>query len=242
MLVGNHSIKNGKNRFMNAVLFDIDGTLLDSTDLDRSCYIKAVRAILGEVTIRTEWCTYKEVTALAILKEILCDNNIAPDSRTLEAVRLEFGRTISATLQDGHPCRAREGALGTIDFLQENEGVQVGLATGDWSHTARLKLASGGLKHEELPLSSSDQSEKRIEIMKDALGKLQGPFQDIFYVGDGEWDLKASQELGWNFIGVGPRLRGRCDPWYEAFSYEFRKWISPSRQSAIKSLLGSTSP
>lgn len=214
---------------MIAILFDIDGTLLESIDLDTECYIKAVKAILGEVVIRPDWGAYPEVTALAILREILHDNNLTLENRKLEAVREEFGRIIASTLQAGHPCRAREGALGTIDFLKKNKGVQIGLATGDWSHTARLKLAAAGVNHEGLPLSSSDQSHNRIEIMQDAFRKLPGPFQKIVYVGDGEWDLKASQELGWNFIGVGPRLRGRCDLWVGAFGPEFRERLSSIR-------------
>ena len=38
------------------------------------------------------------------------------------------------------------------------------------------------------------------------------------YVGDGEWDKRASELLGWRFIGVGGRLRGSCPHWLADFS------------------------
>jgi len=34
---------------MNAVILDIDGTLLESNDIDGSLYLAAVRRVLGEV-------------------------------------------------------------------------------------------------------------------------------------------------------------------------------------------------
>ena len=34
------------------------------------------------------------------------------------------------------------------------------------------------------------------------------------YVGDGEWDVVASAALGWDFVGVGRGLEGRCAVWF----------------------------
>jgi phosphoglycolate phosphatase-like HAD superfamily hydrolase len=218
-----------KDGFMIAVLFDLDGTLLDSTDLDTECYIKAVRTVLGEVAIRPEWGHYQEVTALAILKDILKDNSLSSGKELWEEVREEFGQRVSAALQNGRSCCAREGAQDTINLLRENKDFQIALATGDWSHTAGMKLTSAGLNFNGIPLCSSDQKENRIEIMKEALRNLEGPFQHIFYVGDGLWDQKASRELGWGFIGIGPNLQGRCDDWFESFGPEFQKHITSFR-------------
>jgi phosphoglycolate phosphatase-like HAD superfamily hydrolase len=39
------------------------------------------------------------------------------------------------------------------------------------------------------------------------LGGQTGKRADFTYVGDGAWDLQASQELGWRFIGIADGAR-----------------------------------
>ena len=42
---------------------------------------------------------------------------------------------------------------------------------------------------------------------------MNAEISEFVYVGDGEWDLEATEKLGWEFIGVGERLKGECDVW-----------------------------
>jgi FMN phosphatase YigB (HAD superfamily) len=42
--------------------------------------------------------------------------------------------------------------------------------------------------------------------------------RDTVYFGDGEWDLAAARALGWRFVGVGSRLKGKCPDWIADFS------------------------
>ena len=44
------------------------------------------------------------------------------------------------------------------------------------------------------------------------------PAADTVYFGDGEWDRRACEALGWRFIGVGHKLRGHCRHWIPDFS------------------------
>lgn len=89
---------------------------------------------------------------------------------------------------------------------------------GGWSHPAKLKLQHAGFELKDMVFVSSDDSEERIEIMKKCLSRLGGSFERVVYFGDAEWDLNASNSLGWDFIGVGPRLRGKCGVWIKDFS------------------------
>jgi phosphoglycolate phosphatase-like HAD superfamily hydrolase len=38
------------------------------------------------------------------------------------------------------------------------------------------------------------------------------------YVGDGPPDVEASRRAGWQFIGVGEKLKGLCSPWIKDFT------------------------
>lgn len=51
-----------------AAIFDIDGTLVESTGFEDELYVAAVRDVLGDVCIREEWSTYTHVTDMCILK------------------------------------------------------------------------------------------------------------------------------------------------------------------------------
>jgi FMN phosphatase YigB (HAD superfamily) len=62
-------------------------------------------------------------------------------------------------------------------------------------------------------MSSGDDAHSRTEIMRICARRMGSVIASFIYVGDGEWDLKAANELGWKFIGVGQRLMDKCDNW-----------------------------
>ena len=49
---------------MIATIFDIDGTLVESSGFDDACYISAIREVLGDVYTHDNWSQYKNVTEL----------------------------------------------------------------------------------------------------------------------------------------------------------------------------------
>jgi hypothetical protein len=88
------------------------------------------------------------------------------------------------------------------------ENISISLATGGWSETAKLKLASADISVIGIPMASSDDHFDRTEIMKLAAAR-SGVSGDcvITYFGDGQWDKNASEKLGFNFILVGDKLK-----------------------------------
>ena len=52
----------GRQAAMEAVIFDIDGTLLESGSVDERLYDSAIRSVLGPIRIRDWWCDYTHVT------------------------------------------------------------------------------------------------------------------------------------------------------------------------------------
>ena len=202
---------------MIATIFDIDGTLVESFGFDDACYISAIREVLGEVYIHSDWSKYKNVTDTGILRQIMEENNIQKKEQINE-VRTKFGKLIKQHLQNGGKCRPTEGAIHLINKLIAAGGYKVGFATGGWRHTATMKLQHTGFNLKNTILTSSDDSHKRVEIMEKCLFALGNSFQRVVYIGDAQWDIEATEKLGWHFIGVGTRLKGKCEFWVEDFS------------------------
>lgn len=202
---------------MIATIFDIDGTLVESFDFDGTSYISAIREILGEVCIDDDWSQYKNVTDTGILRQIMKKNKIQEEGQ-IEEIRKKFGELIEQYLENGGECRPTKGAISLIDKLLSNQHYKIGIATGGWKHTAKMKLRHAGFDLRNTVLFSSDDSDKRVEIMKKCLSALGNGFHRIVYIGDAVWDIQATKRLGWHFIGVGPRLKGKCECWVEDFS------------------------
>ncbi len=220
---------NGSER--TSVVFDIDGTLIDSDGFDVECFVEAVRDVLGNVVLQDDWRHYKHATDAGILDQILAENQLAPSPELVAEVREAFGVRIKRYLTAGGVCAAAPGAGEAIARLKE-QGFLVGIATGGWGHTARMKLERAGIVFDSLPLTSSDHSLVRVEIMAECLRQLGGDPGRAVYVGNGDWDRRASLEAGWGFIGVGPGLKGRCETWVADFLDP--AWPAASRNALLK--------
>ena len=193
---------------MHAVILDIDGTLLESDNMDGSLYLAAVRKVLGEVRIRESWGLYRNVTDGGILEEILQDNSLPIEPRTLNAVKAVFVEDMARHIQRHGPFTEISGAKDFVAGLLASPSSRIAYATGGWSESAAMKLESAGFPIKGIPLASSDDYTDRKSIMLHALDQLGSKFESITYYGDGKWDETATRMLGWNFVPVGKALGG----------------------------------
>lgn len=193
---------------MHAVVFDIDGTLLESAAVDDALYREAVRAVLGGVQFRPSLADYTFVSDSGILQEILVDNSIEEVPGLVEAVKSNFVRALGSHVATNGPFPEIPGAGQMLRQLQSSSMHSVAFATGGWRASAQLKLDSAGLGGFGFPLATSDDAQDRTVIMRIALASIGDSFESVTYYGDGPWDRDASRILGWNFVAVGPALGG----------------------------------
>ena len=194
---------------MHLILFDIDGTLVDSDEFDAELYVQAVREVLG-IEIDDDWSTYRNVTDGGILDEIMDKAGLKTGRRRIHSeVKAVFCGLVSEYLDE------RVGRLpeiaGAGAFLAELESlpeVAIGLATGGWEETARMKLRAAGLDRYSLPLASGSDAFTRVEIMQIAENRALADRKASrrTYFGDGIWDKRASEELGYEFIAIGDKV------------------------------------
>ena len=194
-------------------ILDLDGTLMPSAEIDNECFWQAVFDCYGNHDQLPELHGFKHVTDSGILDE-WCVRHLgrSPEVDETRQIKRQFGQLLESAfvLQPEH----FEPLPGVSEWLEatiDNNNVYVGIATGGWQNSALLKLKLSGLNRFELPIASSDDAVSRTEIMQIAAQRTLGHHGDheaVFtYIGDGIWDLQASNELGWRFIGIADGKR-----------------------------------
>ncbi len=193
------------------VMFDIDGTLVDSARVDSHLYARAVREMLGgHVYIDETWRPYAHVTDSGILDEILVQHGFP---EPLDALRAEVKRRFVELVRDHLDSGTRvvreiRGATALLQVLRARPDVRLAIATGGWAETALMKLAAIGLSVGDIGFASSSDAHARTKIMELAAERaLRGVVPTTrTYLGDGAWDQRASAELGYRFIAIGGAL------------------------------------
>ena len=74
-------------------IFDIDGTICDTQEVEGRCYADAIQQIAGISLDTVDWTAYEEPTSSAIVKGLLGDD---PDARSKE---LEIKRLFMRLLE-----------------------------------------------------------------------------------------------------------------------------------------------
>jgi phosphoglycolate phosphatase-like HAD superfamily hydrolase len=190
-----------------AWILDLDGTMMPSSEIDNVCFWRAVHEVFESPPRILDLASFPEVTDSALLLA-WCRETLgrAPREAEVSAVRARFFALLESAARERPECFTPTPGL--VDWLARHraEGAALAVATGGWAPSARLKLRWAGLARFELPLASSDDCERRTDIMRRALERIlpKGPGCDTapVYVGDGPWDLDAARALGWEFIGI----------------------------------------
>jgi beta-phosphoglucomutase-like phosphatase (HAD superfamily) len=211
---------------MNAVIFDIDGTLLHSAAVDDALYRKAVQTVLGDVQLRATLHDYPYVTDTGILQQILSDNAVAHEERLLDEIRSIFVALLRDHVSAHGPFAEVPGARDFLHSLRESSTHAVAMATGGWRQSAEFKLSSSGFNVDDIPLATADDHHERTTIMEIALASLGGMFDSVTYYGDGPWDRQACEQLGWEFVAVGVELGGLEDYHSASLEISYKETIS----------------
>jgi len=192
---------------MHLVVFDVDGTLVESEDFDGILYARAIRNAL-KIEVDEDWSGYRHQTDSGILNEVLDRNGIEGD-RTLAhaSVERKFITLVAGYLASrGDRLREVPGARAFVNRLAARPDVVIGIATGGWKETAAMKLRAIGLDPDTLNLASGSDAASRVEIMRIAAKRALGgrSVDRKTYFGNRPWDREASRRLGWHFVGIGP--------------------------------------
>jgi phosphoglycolate phosphatase-like HAD superfamily hydrolase len=212
---------------MHLIMFDLDGTLVDSSSVDSDCYLQALVDVFGFDLDRIDqdWGNYPHVTDSGIL-QTLCQTELGRNPTVAEVTYYQqrFLELLSTAIIH-QPLQEISGAKQLLDRLDLAPNYAIALATGGWRKTAEFKLQQAGLDRVLLPMACSDDACARVEIMQCAYQRSinlyqQSEFESVTYIGDGVWDGVASRQLAYQFIGIGSGDRAN-DLWAHGAKYVF---------------------
>ena len=194
-------------------VFDVDGTLTDTADVDSACFAEALASEFGFEGVNPDWTSYSEFTDSMIIDEIFEERlGRRPDPGEITRLVDRF----VAVLERAHVERPDDfteipGAGTLLEELRETGGWRVAVATGGWERSARLKLRYAGVGVDGLPFASAEDSRRRAGIVTAAVGRAESDtgnsFARVVLIGDTLWDLQTAAELGLPFLGVGGARR-----------------------------------
>ncbi|MFB2586859.1 HAD family hydrolase [Herbiconiux liukaitaii] len=189
-------MQNHDDRSLKAVLFDIDGTLMDSNYLHVEAFDRAFVAAGHPVDT---WRIHR---------------SIGMDSSTLlETLLGDDAETVGDAIKEGHSENylAMADRLRPIGGAQEilrelaARGHQVVLATSSPEKELEVLLEVLDVDDAIAATTSSDDVESakpEPDIIEVALSKVDAAASDAVMVGDSVWDVKASLRAGVPCIGV----------------------------------------
>ncbi|MCB8881908.1 HAD family hydrolase [Acidisoma cellulosilytica] len=186
------------------VIFDVDGTLLDSGNLHHDLITRLLADDGLDVTFQP-WSAYPHYTDLGVLDALFRHYH----GRGITAAELSrYDELYEAALREHlaeHALHEIPGAKALLTDLAQRDGVKIAFATGSLRRMARLKLSLLGLKPDDLALATGGEHLTREDIVLAASALAMGaeaePFRAVI-LGDGLWDQRTAAVLGIPFVAL----------------------------------------
>jgi phosphoglycolate phosphatase-like HAD superfamily hydrolase len=196
---------------MYLVMFDIDGTLIETMKIDEECFVRSFKDVFGFADIDTDWSHYPRTTDSGIFHDVFTARiGRSPRAQEVSQFRQHFIHLLAAASSQS-PFVPVAGADRLLSRLAEGGSYRVSLATGGWRDSARLKMASAGMCFDDHPAASADDAPDRESIIKLSRQRAAERYGESFactvYVGDGVWDARGCRSVGIPFIGIGTGSR-----------------------------------
>ncbi len=200
---------------MNFIIFDIDGTLTNTKQVDDRCFIASFNEVFGIDISEQKWEDLINVTDWGITEEIIVRTwNRKPSKSEYEKLISSFvGRLEIEKEADKSQFKEIVGAKDFFLALKKLDDIEIGIATGGWEKSAILKLNAIDISMHGICFSNSNDHKSRELITLDVIDQLKEKHKTspdrIIYFGDGAWDYKTCKKLAIDFIGIDVDNNGK---------------------------------
>ena len=181
-----------------AVIFDVDGVLLDLTAAEEDAFFLTFERLHGLTGLSRDWDSYRIRNDEHIIAEVLERQGLPAEAA--DAIIAEYLAILSQGLASGG--LAAVEIAGARDLLAALGERRTGIATANLLAAARLRLQSLGLWEPVAALAfGAEGSGHKRETVARAIAATGLPKSRIVYVGDNLNDVEAGLANGVHFIG-----------------------------------------
>ena len=181
-----------------AVIFDVDGVLLDLTAAEEDAFFLAFQRLHGITGLSRDWDSYRVRNDERIIAEIVERHRLPAGAHA--AIVAEY----LAILSDGLSSQSLMAVEipGARELLKPVSGQRLGIATANLLSAAQLRLQSVGLWEPVSALAfGAEGSGHKRETVALAIAATGLPKERIIYIGDNLNDVDAGLSNGVHFIG-----------------------------------------
>ena len=181
-----------------AVIFDVDGVLLDLTGAEEDAFFLAFERRYGLTGLSRDWDSYQVRNDEHIIAEILSRHGLPAADR--DVVIADYLAILSQGFGSG---ALRAMAIpGAGQLLEDLGGSRTGIATANLLSAAQIRLQAAGLWRpvQELAFGAEGSGHKR-ETVARAIAATGLPRERIIYIGDNLNDVDAGLSNRVHFIG-----------------------------------------
>ncbi len=199
---------------MKLAVFDIDGTLTETNEVDDECFVRAFATSHQITDIETDWTKYNHVTDSGIASEIINQRlGRSPKEEDFLTFKNRFIENLNEFASKDKTLFAEvSNAKAMLEKLSLEKDWAIALATGSFYDSAKLKLKKAIINIKDFPIATADDAVSREEILQTAIKKSLEKygltkFEKIISIGDGVWDVRTAKNLDLDFIGIASGKR-----------------------------------
>lgn len=197
------------------LLFDIDGTLLDTGGAGAAALLGAAEEVFGVRREDLPPLDLAGATDGGVIRKLFADARCPYSVDTADLFREAYLRRLREGLRHpefpGSLCR---GVAALLAALASEEGFVTGLLTGNLRRGARLKLERFGIEHHFADGGFGDDGEHRNELGPVAVQRMERaadcrfPPEQVIVIGDTPKDIACAHAMGARCLAVAT---GRFD-------------------------------
>ena len=191
------------------VLFDIDGTMITSEGAGLVAMLDAMHEIVPGRTFSFEGIPVAGRLDTLIWRDLLARHGMVHYDELHGRFRERYGHHLNRRLGVTHTARALKGVTGLIGALAQEPSVTMGILTGNYEHTGRLKVERAGIPTVQFTANAwADDGDSRRALTPvamrrgaDVRGSALAP-QQVVVIGDTPHDIDCAHAHGCRALAV----------------------------------------
>lgn len=194
------------SKHLTAVLFDIDGTLVDMRGAGRLSFVRALKTVFGWDD-DIPYINFAGNTDLGVLLEVAKHHGVTLSEEDRKKFFRQVPRELEQTVKEVQLV-IYPGVAELLERLSARNDVILGIVTGNVAESARIKLQQFNLHHHFVLGAFGDDHANRADIARLALRRLENRMKDddhlrgCYLIGDTPHDVVAAKSIAATSIAV----------------------------------------